>query len=93
LLRPLRATLLFALASAALAACTSMPEQRTVALPSPPPQTQANTPAQREHARIVAAYGGLYDDPKLEALVNETIDRLVKASERPDLKYRAVILK
>jgi predicted Zn-dependent protease len=90
LLRPLRATLLFALA--ALAACTSMPEQRTVALPSPPPQTQANTPAQREHARIVAAYGGLYDDPKLEALVNETIDRLVKASERPDLKYRAVIL-
>lgn len=76
----------------ALAACTSMPEQRTVALPSPPPQTAANTPAQREHARIVAAYGGVYDDPKLEAMVNDTIDRLVKASERPDLKYRVVIL-
>jgi predicted Zn-dependent protease len=77
---------------AALAACTSMPEPRTVALPSPPPQTEANTPAQREHARIVAAYGGTYDDAKFEAMVNDTIDRLVKASERPDLKYRVVIL-
>jgi predicted Zn-dependent protease len=92
-LRPLRAALSVALLGAALAACTSMPERTTaISLPSPPPQSQANTPAQRENARIVAAYGGLYDDPKLEAMVNETIDRLVKASERPDLKYRVVIL-
>ncbi len=78
--------------SAALAACASVPERTTVSLPQPPPQTEANTPAQREHARIVAAYGGVYDDPKLEAMVNETIDRLVKESGRTDLKYRVVIL-
>jgi predicted Zn-dependent protease len=91
-LRCLRAALLLAALCVGLAGCASTPEHTTVALPSPPPQARANTPAQREHARIVAAYGGVYDDPKLEAMVNETIDRLVKASERPDLKYRVVIL-
>jgi predicted Zn-dependent protease len=80
------------LLAALVAACSSVPERASVSLPAPPPQTALNTPAQREHARIVAAYGGLYDDPKLEAMVNDTIDRLVKASERPDLKYRVVIL-
>jgi len=50
-------------------------------------------PAQRrEHERLVAAYGGVYRAPKLEALINQTIERLVAASERPDLKYRVVIL-
>ena len=78
--------------TAALAACASIPERSTVSLPQPPPQTEGNTPTQREHARIVAAYGGTYDDTKLEAMANETIDRLVKSSERPDLKYRVVIL-
>jgi predicted Zn-dependent protease len=87
-----RSSVIVTLVALLLAACSSLPEPTTVTLPKPPPQTAANTPAQREHARIVAAYGGLYDDPKLEAMVNETIDRLVKASERPDLKYRVVIL-
>jgi predicted Zn-dependent protease len=83
---------LLALLGAFLSACASAPERAPVSLPSPPPQTELNTPAQREHARIVAAYGGTYDDAKLEAEVNGIIDRLVKASERPDLKYRVVIL-
>jgi predicted Zn-dependent protease len=91
-LRCRRAALLLALLGALLTACTATPERVSVSLPETPPQVELNTPAQREHARIVAAYGGLYSDPKLEAMVNETIDRLVKASERPDLKYRAVIL-
>ena len=47
---------------------------------------------QREHARILAAYGGAYSQPKLEALLAQTVDRLVAASERPDLKYRVTIL-
>ena len=50
-------------------------------------------PAQRrEHERLVAAYGGIYHAPALEALINKTIDRLVASSERPDLKYRVTIL-
>ena len=50
-------------------------------------------PAQRrEHERLVSAYGGVYRAPKFEALINQTVERLVAASERPDLKYRVVIL-
>jgi len=51
------------------------------------------SPAQaRQHARILAAYGGAYEQPQLEAYVAETVDRLVAASERPDVKYRITIL-
>ena len=30
-----------------------------------------------------SSYGGAYDDPKLEALIGKTVDRLVAASDRP----------
>jgi predicted Zn-dependent protease len=48
--------------------------------------------AEREHERILSSYGGAYDDPKLEALITKTVDRLVAASERPDLAYKVTIL-
>jgi predicted Zn-dependent protease len=48
--------------------------------------------AEREHERILAAYGGAYDDPQLEGLITKTVDRLVAASERPDLTYKVTIL-
>ncbi|MGR7997655.1 M48 family metalloprotease [Xanthobacter sp. ZOL 2024] len=51
------------------------------------------TPAQqREHERLVASYGGTYDDPELKALIQQVVERLVAASERPDLKYRVTVL-
>lgn len=51
------------------------------------------TPAQRrEHERLVASYGGAYDDPELKALIQQVVERLVAASERPDLKYRVTVL-
>lgn len=58
---------------------------------------QAQQPAQdgpgaREHQRILAAYGGSYDDPNLKGLINATVTKLVAASERPDLQYRITIL-
>src|SRR6185369_17727207 len=49
-------------------------------------------PALREHNRILAAYGGAYQDARLEALITHTVDRLVAASERPNLKYKVTIL-
>ena len=53
----------------------------------------ASTPAaDREHERILASYGGSYDDPRLETLITKTVDRLVAASERPDLTYKVTIL-
>ncbi len=48
--------------------------------------------AEREHARILASYGGAYDDPRLESLITRTVDRLVAASDRPDLTYKVTIL-
>jgi predicted Zn-dependent protease len=55
--------------------------------------TVAPSPAaDREHERILSTYGGSYDDPKLEALIGQTVDRLVAASDRPDQAYKVTIL-
>jgi predicted Zn-dependent protease len=67
-------------------------------LPVPMRQAQQQSPPQpgaaeqREHQRILAAYNGAYEDPRLEALVSETVAKLVAASERPDMSYRVTIL-
>jgi predicted Zn-dependent protease len=55
-------------------------------------QPQAPAPTSREHQRILAAYSGAYEDPKLEALLNATVAKLVAASERPEVHYRVTIL-
>jgi predicted Zn-dependent protease len=68
------------------------------ALPNAPKQAQhhAQQPngaaAQREHQRILAAYNGAYEDPKLEGMLNQMVARLVAASEQPDLSYRVTVL-
>src|SRR5665213_2033301 len=58
------------------------------------PQKQAEVAPsnEREHARILAAYGGAYDNPQIEAMLNQTVEKLVAASERPDLRYHVTIL-
>jgi predicted Zn-dependent protease len=64
-------------------------------LPEAPRQAQQQpqpAPTSREHQRILAAYNGAYDDPKLEGLLNQTVAKLVAASERPDVNYRVTIL-
>jgi predicted Zn-dependent protease len=48
--------------------------------------------ALREHQRILAAYGGVYNDPKLQAMLEQTVERLVASSERPDLHYKVTML-
>jgi predicted Zn-dependent protease len=77
-----------------LAGCTSMPDIKQVSLPVPQAATQAEMqPAEeREHLRILAAYGGIYENARLQATIEKTVDRLVAASERPDLKYKVTIL-
>jgi predicted Zn-dependent protease len=65
------------------------------ALPQAARQAQQQAqdgPGAREHQRILAAYGGAYDDPNLKGLINATVTKLVAASERPDLQYRITIL-
>ena len=73
-----------------------LPDRSRCSRPLPaikPNRTIATTPAsEKEHERILASYGGAYDDPRLEALVSKTVDRLVAASERPDQAYKVTIL-
>ncbi len=46
----------------------------------------------REHQRILATYGGVYNDPRLQTVIEQMVDRLVAASEKPDLHYKVTIL-
>ncbi|HMM87814.1 M48 family metalloprotease [Bradyrhizobium sp.] len=83
-------------AALALSACGNLGKIETAAPAAPTPKpsrTVAQTPAsEREHERILASYGGAYDDPRLATLIGKTVDRLVAASDRPDQAYRVTIL-
>src|SRR5262245_58221531 len=85
---------IIALAALALAGCTAanMSGVPQVSLPDPPKQAEMLPGAQREHQRILQAYGGAYNDARLEGLVTKTVERLVASSERPELKYKVTIL-
>src|SRR5579862_2402226 len=75
-----------------LAACTSTPDGLQVKLPEAPKQAQMQPAAEREHQRILASYGGVYEDPQLHEEIGKLVNRLVAASERPNLKYEVTIL-
>jgi predicted Zn-dependent protease len=62
------------------------------AAPKPAAAAEIDPAAQREHERILAAYNGAYEDPRIEAMVTRTVEKLVAASERPDLHYRITLL-
>jgi predicted Zn-dependent protease len=83
-------------AAVSLAACGDMARYQTAATPIPVPKPKtviAPTAAtEREHERILASYGGAYDDPRLEALLSKVVERLVAASDRPDQSYKVTIL-
>ena len=46
----------------------------------------------REHPQIVAAFGGIYADARLQAYLDQTVKRLRPHSDRPDYGYRVTIL-
>jgi predicted Zn-dependent protease len=77
-----------------LAACSTanLPRVQATSAPQPEKHPDRSPAQQREHLRIVAAYGGIYENARLQSLVEKTVDRLVAASERPDLKYQVTIL-
>jgi predicted Zn-dependent protease len=77
-----------------IAGCTNTPDNQKISLVLP---QEAAQPAQlsateREHLRILASYGGAYENARLQSEIERTVDRLVAASERPDLKYKVTIL-
>ena len=64
-------------AALVLAACGDMGRFQAAApaaTPVKPNRTVVQTPAaEREHERILASYGGAYDDPRLEALIGKVV--------------------
>lgn len=93
--RALSLALLFAF-GLLLAGCAGLEPARQAQAPTPqaaPGPEDMMTPSQRrEHERLVASYGGAYNDPKLQAEIQQIVTRLVASSERPDQKYRVTIL-
>src|SRR5271156_1787836 len=80
-----------------LAGCTASPPpvapQAAPRAPAKPAEATEMSPAAlREHQRILAAYGGVYNDPKLQAMIEQMVKRLVAASDRPDQHYRVTML-
>ena len=79
-----RRRLLGAALTLALAGCASTPDIQHAILPMPKPlQAEVTPAAEREHQRILAAYGGVYENARVQQMVELTVGRLVKASERP----------
>ena len=86
-------------AAAALAGCGSMNAERptpqvVAAVPAAAPKVAPPPPsaASQEQARIAAAYGGVYQNARLEAHLNAIADRLAATSDRPDLRYKVTLL-
>ncbi|MBI1203895.1 MAG: M48 family metalloprotease [Rhodopseudomonas sp.] len=77
-----------------VAGCTATPANRQVSLTTEDAesQSQMQPAALREHARILASYGGVYENPKVQAEIEKTVARLVAASEKPNLKYQITLL-
>ena len=75
-----------------LGACASAPDSFHISLPDAPKQAEMQPATEREHQRILASYGGIYEDAKLNDEIGTLVDRLVAASERPNLKYQVTIL-
>jgi predicted Zn-dependent protease len=79
-----------------LAACTAAPPaiapQASLQTPAKPAAAELSPAVLREHQRILATYGGVYNDPRLQTMVEQLVERLVAASERPDLHYKVTIL-
>jgi predicted Zn-dependent protease len=80
-----------------LAGCATDITGSTLVPPSVPADaprvvTAVDRAAEREHQRLVAAFGGEYRAPQAAALVTELTNRLVAATERPDESYRVTLL-
>jgi predicted Zn-dependent protease len=76
-----------------LAACAGQtpPPQPSPAIIKVPVRA-VERPESRDHARLIATFGGEYRAPQAQRLLNEIVSRLVAASERPDENYQVTLL-
>ena len=83
-------------AALVLAGCTASPSTLGSQAAIPALVKQADAPMSpdvlREHQRILATYGGVYTDARLQSLIESMVERLVAASDKPDLHYKVTVL-
>ncbi|HEY4343761.1 MAG TPA: M48 family metalloprotease [Parvibaculum sp.] len=75
-----------------LAGCTTNPatgRSQLATIMSPEDEAQAGAEA---HPKIVAAYGGVYNDERVGRYVAHVTARIAKGSDRPDISYRVTVL-
>lgn len=97
------AGLLLLVASLALAGCvdtitgSDAGVEATALQPVAQPETPKADPrevaiAEREHPKILAAFGGTYEDREAEIAIARAVGRLVAASDEPWRNYRVTLL-
>ncbi len=88
--------LLATLLTAGLVAACQFSGSDRIAIGTPAPgQLRPGLSAElgaREHPRVVATYGGVYEDKGTERAVAQVVGRLVAASDDPSRTYRVTIL-
>lgn len=87
----------FMLVLLAATGCAAGPQEPTITISEPTPQpvaapAPAAAAAASEHPRLVAAYGGVYNDPQVERAIARAVGKLVAASDMPSQSYRITIL-
>jgi len=87
----LRASLLTVAVSAALASCSLNPVTKRPDLVFQSESGEIKR-SKEVHPMIMQQFGGPYDNPQLQAYVNEVGQRAAKASHRPELEYSFVVL-
>ncbi len=79
-----------------LTACTAsqsaLAPQAATQTQGKPADSHPNSAEVGERQRILAIYGGAYTSPRLQAMVEQLVERLVAASDRPELHYKVTIL-
>ena len=76
----------------ALAGCIGATGGPPVIPAAAPRVTGAERQDGREHAQLVAAFGGEYRAPKAKALLTDISNRLVPATDRPEERYEITLL-
>lgn len=90
-----RTTLGALLIAALLSGCAGDQEASSLVAPVPaaaPRTTGLERQAEREHARLVAAFGGEYRSAEAHRLLSEVAARLTPATDRPEEAYQVTLL-
>lgn len=66
--------------------------ERTVELAAPAPRASSDESAEREHQRMLQAFGGEYRAPAVQQILNGLLERLRTATDSPGQNYRVTIL-